>query len=163
MPQADMWQQLLEAGMEFTEMTRAEAQRRAQKLVREGQLAQERAQAFVDAVVDSSRRRADELADTVRKEIQRQMESLGLATKDDLSDLERRISAPPAKTRGGKSAGPKKPGSKTAGAQKAAGKKAAGKKAAGKKAAGKKAGAKPAGKKAAKQAGAKKTAPKKSG
>ncbi len=151
MPQADMWQQLLEAGMEFTEMTRAEAQRRAQKLVREGQLAQERAQAFVDAVVDSSRRRADELADTVRKEIQRQMEALGLATKDDLADLERRVASPT------KASGVKKAATK-AGGKKAGGKKAA-KKAGGAKKAAKKAGAKKAG---AKKTG-KKTAPKKAG
>lgn len=97
MPPIDLWQQLLEAGMEFTEMTRAEAQKRAQKLVREGQLAQERAQAFVDAAVDSSRRRADGVADTVRKEIQRQMEALGLATKSDLAALERRLTSAPAK------------------------------------------------------------------
>lgn len=95
MPQLDIWQQLLEAGMEFTQMTRAEAQRRAQKLVKEGQLAQERAQAFVDAVVDSSKRRADGLAETVRQEIQRQMKSLGLATKSDLAALERRLTDSP--------------------------------------------------------------------
>jgi len=75
------WRQLLETGKEFTAMTRAEAQQRAQELVREGQLAQERMQSFVDDLVRSSRKRADELVEVVRKEIQRQLEVLGVATK----------------------------------------------------------------------------------
>jgi polyhydroxyalkanoate synthesis regulator phasin len=85
------WRQFLDAGMQFTAMTRAEARRRAEELVREGQLAQERAQAFVDDLVRSSRQRADELLDVVRKEIQRQVEALGIATKDDLGRLEARV------------------------------------------------------------------------
>ena len=75
------WRQLLETGKEFTAMTRAEAQQRAQELVREGQLAQERMQSFVDDLVRTSRKRADELVEVVRKEIQRQLEALGVTTK----------------------------------------------------------------------------------
>lgn len=85
------WAPFLEAGLEFTEMTRAEARRRAQRLVKEGQLAQDRAQAFVDEMVESSRRRADELVGVVRTEFQRQVDALGLATKDDLAALEAKI------------------------------------------------------------------------
>jgi polyhydroxyalkanoate synthesis regulator phasin len=85
------WRQFLDAGMQFTAMTRAEARRRAEELVREGQLAQERAQAFVDDLVRTSRQRADELLDVVRKEIQRQVEALGIATKEDLGRLEARV------------------------------------------------------------------------
>ena len=75
------WRQILETGKEFTAMTRAEAQQRAQELVREGQLAQERMQAFVDDLVRSSRKRADELVEIVRKEIQRQLDALGIAPR----------------------------------------------------------------------------------
>ena len=75
------WRQILETGKEFTAMTRAEAQQRAQELVREGQLAQERMQVFVDDLVRSSRKRADELVEVVRKEIQRQLEALGIAPR----------------------------------------------------------------------------------
>jgi polyhydroxyalkanoate synthesis regulator phasin len=75
------WRQILETGKEFTAMTRAEAQQRAQELVREGQLAQERMQMFVDDLVRTSRKRADELVEVVRKEIQRQLEALGIAPR----------------------------------------------------------------------------------
>ena len=85
------WHELLDAGMEFTALTRAEAQRRAKRLVHEGQLAQDRMQSFVDALVRTSRTRADELVDVVRKEIEQQVKVLGVATKRDLDRLERRV------------------------------------------------------------------------
>ncbi len=75
------WRQLLETGKQFTAMTRSEAQQRAQELVREGQLAQERMQSFVDDLVRTSRTRADELVEIVRKEIQRQLEALGVTPR----------------------------------------------------------------------------------
>jgi len=85
------WRQFLEAGMQFTAVTRTEAQRRARQLVREGQLAQGRMQAFIDELVRTSRQRADDLVEIVRTEIQRQVEALGIATKRDLERLEARI------------------------------------------------------------------------
>ena len=87
------WTPFLEAGKEFSALTRSEAQRLTDQLVREGQLAQDRAQSFVDELVESSRRRADELVDVVRNEFRRQVKSLGIATKSDLSRLEERLSA----------------------------------------------------------------------
>jgi polyhydroxyalkanoate synthesis regulator phasin len=77
-PEWSDWRQLLETGMQFTAMTRAEAQRRAQELVREGQLAQEKMQSFVDDLVHTSRKRADDLVEVVRKEVQHQLEALGI-------------------------------------------------------------------------------------
>lgn len=85
------WRRLVDVGMQFTAVTRAEAQRRAQELVREGQLAQERAQSFVDDLVRTSRERADDLVDVVRQEIHDQIEALGIATKADLDRLEARM------------------------------------------------------------------------
>jgi len=85
------WHELLEAGMEFTALTRAEAERRAKRLVHGGQLAQERMQSFVDTLVRTSRTRADDLVDVVRKEIAQQVKVLGVATKRDLDRLERRV------------------------------------------------------------------------
>jgi polyhydroxyalkanoate synthesis regulator phasin len=136
MPQAPDWtdwRQALDTGMQFTALTRAEAQRRAQKLVREGQLAQERVQTFVDDLVRTSRDRADALVEVVRREIQRQVEALGIATKDDLDRLESRVrkaekSAPKSKSSAGatkkktgaKRAAKKTPAKKKAGAKKSA-------------------------------------------
>jgi polyhydroxyalkanoate synthesis regulator phasin len=101
-PQTPDWTPFLEAGMHFTAMTRSEARRLAQQLVTEGQLAQERAQSFVDEMVDSSKRRADELVDVVRGEFQRQVTALGIATKEDLAELERRLAKAGAKSGAGK-------------------------------------------------------------
>ena len=81
MAQSPDWQQFLEAGMHFTAMTRSEAQRRARELVREGQLAQERVQAFVEELLDTSRKRADEFVDAVRHEVERQLKLLGVASR----------------------------------------------------------------------------------
>jgi polyhydroxyalkanoate synthesis regulator phasin len=120
------WQRFLEVGQEFTAMTRTEARRRAKELVREGQLAQERVQTFVDELVRTSRQRADELVEVVRKEIQRQMEALGIATKDDLKRLEARLRKTEKASRSTKAAkaAPRKPPAKR---KKAPAKKAASK------------------------------------
>jgi len=119
------WRELLDAGVQFTALTRAEAQRRAQELVREGQLAQERVQTFVDDLVRASRTRADALVDVVRREIQRQVEALGVATKDDLDRLEARVrkaerSSPAAseKKTGARGAAKRGPAQKKAGTKK---------------------------------------------
>ena len=48
-------------------------------------------QGFVDDLVDESRKRTDVLLDVVRKEIQRQVKTLGIATKEDLARLETKI------------------------------------------------------------------------
>jgi polyhydroxyalkanoate synthesis regulator phasin len=118
------WRQLLEAGQQFNAVTRAEAQRRAKRLVREGQLAQERMQAFVEGLVLQSRKRAEEFREAVRKEMERQFSVLGLATKRDIARLEARIRKA-EKSGGGKRAAKK--------AKKAAKKAPAGKKAAARK------------------------------
>lgn len=83
----------LDAGTEFVALTRSQARARAKELVGQGQLAQEQMQGFVDDLVDESRRRTDEMLDVVRREIQRQVKALGIATKGDLARLESRITA----------------------------------------------------------------------
>jgi polyhydroxyalkanoate synthesis regulator phasin len=120
MPQPPDWNKYLDAGVEFVAMTRTQARKRAKELVGTGQLAQEQVQGFVDDLVDESRKRTDVLLDVVRKEIQRQVKTLGIATKDDLAKLEtkltKQVKTGPAKA-SGKASGKK--------AAKPAGKKAA--------------------------------------
>jgi polyhydroxyalkanoate synthesis regulator phasin len=77
MPQSPDWNKYLDAGAEFVAMTRAQARRRAKELVGTGQLAQEQVQTFVDDLVDESKRRTDLMMDVLRKEIQRQVKTLG--------------------------------------------------------------------------------------
>jgi polyhydroxyalkanoate synthesis regulator phasin len=124
MPQSPDWNKYLDAGAEFVAMTRAQARARAKELVGTGQLAQEQVQGFVDDLVEESRKRTDAMLDVVRKEIQRQVKTLGIATKDDLAKLETKLSkqAKPAK----KSSGATKPkAAKKDSAKKAAKKKTA--------------------------------------
>lgn len=123
MAQSPDWKQLLEAGMQFTEMRRAQARRVAADLVAQGQLARDQVQSAVDEILEMSRRRTDELREMVRSEVQRQLGGLGLATKDDLARLERKLAKAPAKAAAKKSpakaasgAARKKPAKKPAGA-----------------------------------------------
>jgi polyhydroxyalkanoate synthesis regulator phasin len=128
------WQRLLEVGMQFTEIRRSQAQRIAADLVAQGQLARDQVAATVDELVEMSRRRREELRSTVGAEVQRQLGTLGVATKADLDRLERRLT-------GAKAPAKKAPAKKTV-AKKAPAKKTAAKKTAAKKTAAKKAPAK---------------------
>jgi polyhydroxyalkanoate synthesis regulator phasin len=129
MPQAPDWKQLVEAGMQFTEMRRSQAKRIAQDLMAQGQIARDQVAATVDELVEMSRRRTDELTRIVRQEVQRQLGALGIATRDDLERVERRIAAvaSPA-SKAAKKAPAKKTTAKRAPAKRAPAKKAAAKK-----------------------------------
>jgi len=117
MPQTPDLTKYLDAGAEFVALSRKQARERAQELVAQGQLAQNQVQGFVDGLVEGSRRRTDVLMDGVRQEIQRQVQAVGIATKDDLVKLEAKLAKQTkaatksaAKTAGkstGKSAGKK--------------------------------------------------------
>lgn len=117
MPQTPDFGKYLNAGAEFVAVTRAQARKRANDLVAQGQLAQDQVQGFVDGLVDESRRRRDVLVDIVRQEIQRQVKVLGIATKDDLARLEARLAK---QAKAAKQAGAKKSGAKKSGAKKPA-------------------------------------------
>ena len=84
---------LIEAGMNFTELRRSQARQLVAELVTQGQLAREQATSTVDEMLELSRRRREDLRSFVQTEIQRQVRSLGIATRDDLERLERRIAA----------------------------------------------------------------------
>jgi polyhydroxyalkanoate synthesis regulator phasin len=132
MPQSPDWNKYLDAGAEFVAMTRAQARARAKELVGQGQLTQQQVQGFVDDLVEESRRRTDAMLDVVRKEIQRQVKTLGIATKDDLAKLETKLNNQAKATRSSSGA-TKKQATKKASAKKAT-KKASAKKATTKKA-----------------------------
>lgn len=115
MPQPPDWNRYLDAGAEFVAMTRTQARKRAKELVSQGQLAQGQVQGFVDDLVEESRKRTDVMLEVVRKEIQRQVKTLGIATKEDLARLETRIakqSKPPKAAKATKSTVKKEPAAK---------------------------------------------------
>jgi polyhydroxyalkanoate synthesis regulator phasin len=88
----DRWQQYLDAGRAWTEMTRAQAETVVRDLVKAGDLQQKRAKKAVDELVDRSRKNAEELRKVVRNELQTQISALGIATQEDLKRLERKLS-----------------------------------------------------------------------
>jgi polyhydroxyalkanoate synthesis regulator phasin len=91
MPQAPDWKRVLEAGMQFTEMRRSQARAVAADLVETGHMAREQMAAGVDEIIEMSRNRAESLRKIVQAEVQRQLSTLGLATKADLAKLERKL------------------------------------------------------------------------
>lgn len=130
MAQTSDLKRLIEVGQEFTEMRRSQAKRIVSDLVKQGQIARDQASGAVEELLDASRRRTEDLRDLVRSEVQRQLRALGVATRDDLDRLERRMRAQttkspaakaPAKKGAAKKAPARKPAAKRAPAKKAAG------------------------------------------
>ena len=151
MPPSPDWKRALETGIQFTELRRSQAHRLASDLVAQGQLARDQLGAAVDELVEISRHRSEELRKVVSSEVQRQLGGLGLATKNDLAALERRLAGGSKATRSATKKAPK-----TAPAKKAPAKKAPAKKSPAKKAAAKKTPARKSAAKAARKAPAKK-------
>lgn len=131
MAQLDALRKYLEAGMAFTQTTRARAEEIVANLVRAGELQTEQTQQQVQELVDRSRENTERMAAAVRQEVVSQLGSLGLATKADLAKLERKVDAA---ARGSKAGGTKKSTAKKTAAKKST-KKSAAKKTAAKKAA----------------------------
>jgi polyhydroxyalkanoate synthesis regulator phasin len=95
MPQGPDLTKVIEAGMTFTELRRSQARQLVAELVAQGQLARDQATSAVDEMLELSRRRREDLRAFVQNEIQRQVRALGIATRDDLERLERKIAAKP--------------------------------------------------------------------
>src|SRR4051812_45179269 len=93
MAENDMLRRYLDAGMAFTQLTRARAEGIVKDLVKAGEVQREQTQERVEELLDRSRKNTDQLLDVVRKEIRQQLSALGVATKDDIARLERKISA----------------------------------------------------------------------
>src|SRR5437764_6031958 len=89
----DRFQRYLEAGRAWTDMTRDQAESIVKDLVKAGDIQQKRAKKAVDELVDRSRKNAEDLSKLVRSEIQSQISALGIATKDDLARLERKLTS----------------------------------------------------------------------
>ena len=122
MPQASDWRRVLETGMQFTELRRSQARAIVSDLVAQGHLAREQMAAAVDEVLEMSRRRSEELRRVVQHEVQRQLGSLGLATKADLIALERRLTRANRETKKSGAAKSKKSSSSKKAAPKSAAK-----------------------------------------
>ena len=121
MPPVPDWKRALDTGAHFTEVRRSQARKLASDLVAQGQLARNQVGAYVDALVERSRRSSEQLRTIVRTEVERQLGVIGVATKRDLELLERRLRA----VNGARGAGTKPGVKKKAAAKRAPAKKAA--------------------------------------
>ena len=90
MAENDMFKRYLDAGMAFTQLTRARAEEMVKELVKAGELQRDQAQDRVE-VLDRSRKNTDQLLDMMRKEISKQLAAFGVATKDNIARLERGV------------------------------------------------------------------------
>ena len=94
-------------GADFLETARARAEEFLRELSRAGGDTQERAQGALDDLMEGGRKGTEQLVTLIRREITTQLSSLGLATKDDLAALERKLSAGRASTGTAKTAAPR--------------------------------------------------------
>src|ERR1700677_3375341 len=158
MANKDALQKHLDAGIAFTNMTRARAEELVAELVKNAEFQGKDARAKVDELLEKSRKSREALMGQVRHEVTRQLETIGIPSVDDLAkqvaDLLGRTAAAGRAATAKKAAAPKKSAAKKSTAKKTAAKKSPAKKASATKAAAKKS---PAKKAAASKAGAKKS------
>lgn len=152
MAQNPLIKRYLDAGMAFTQMTQARAEAIVKDLVSAGEVQAQRGEELVNALVERSRQNTDRWLDQVRREVRDQIANLGLATKDDIARIERKLDSPakssPRATKkkstrrksAAKKPGTKKPGTKKSGTKKTAAKKSGSKKTAATKTAAKSSG-----------------------
>jgi polyhydroxyalkanoate synthesis regulator phasin len=153
----DSFQRYLDAGIAFTNLTRAKAEELVSELVQNGEFQSSDARARVDELLERSRKGREAFAAQVRKEVTHQLESVGITSLEDLAQQVAALIGRTAEAGKAATSGAKAAATRTA-AKKAAAKKTAAKKAPAQKAPAQKTAAK---KTAAKKAPAQKTAAKK--
>lgn len=124
MAQNPLIKRYLDAGMAFTQMTQSRAEAIVKELVKAGEVQAQRTEELVSQLVERSRKNTDKLLEVVRKEVRDQIAGLGLATKDDIARLEKKLAAPSKKSASKKSTS-KKPASKKSASKKSGTKKSA--------------------------------------
>jgi polyhydroxyalkanoate synthesis regulator phasin len=162
MANKDSFQKYLDAGVAFTNLTRARAEELVSDLVQSGEFRGD-ARAKVDELIERSRKSQEAMFAQVRQEVDRQLEHLGITNLEDLAkqvaSLIGRTAEAGRAAAGGRGPTGKKSPAKKSPAKKATAKKSTAKKATAKKSTAKKATAK---KSTAKKSTAKKSTAKKS-
>src|SRR5579862_6487137 len=88
MSQTDGLRRYFEAALALTQITRSRAEEVVRDLIHTGELESNRAQDWVEDLVRNSRQRSEAFVGTVRSEVRRQLDELGL---NDVNDLARRV------------------------------------------------------------------------
>jgi hypothetical protein len=91
MPSDDRFKKAQQAGADWFDTARARAEEFLRELGKASGTTQERAQGALDELVEGGRKGTEQLISSIRNEIATQLGLLGLATKADLADLERRL------------------------------------------------------------------------
>jgi polyhydroxyalkanoate synthesis regulator phasin len=117
MPRDERFKKYQEAGADFLETARARAEEFLRELAKATDTTQKQGRDTLDDLVEGSRKGTEQFISSIRKEITTQLSALGIATRDDLAALERRITG---KATAQKSAPSKSAPSKSAGATKKA-------------------------------------------
>lgn len=97
---SDPWKRYLEAGMELTEVPRARAEKLVRDLVRAGEIQRQEAQHRVEELLDRSRKTTEAVAETVRVEVMRQLQNLGLVEPAKKPAAAKKATKTAAKTTG---------------------------------------------------------------
>ncbi len=128
MARDDRFKKAQQAGADWLETARAHAEEFLRELSQATDTTQGKAQGALDDLLEGSRKGTEQIVNSIRNEIASQLGLLGLASKADLADLERRLTG---KAPAARKAPAKKAAAKTASAAKKApvAKKAAAKKA----------------------------------
>lgn len=85
------WQRYLEMATGLTSVTRKKAETAVKGLVKRGEIAAERTEKAVDELLERSEQNREALGKLVRHEADRAVKSFGVATKQDLERLERKV------------------------------------------------------------------------
>jgi polyhydroxyalkanoate synthesis regulator phasin len=106
MARDDRFKRYQEAGADFLETARMRAEEFLRELAKMGDSTQKQAQGAVDELFEGGRKGTEQIVGSIRREITAQLSQLGLATKEDLAELERRLTAKVASAGGAGPAGP---------------------------------------------------------
>ena len=90
-PRNALLKQYLDAGIQFTQMTRERAESIVKDLVDAGEVRRKQANRLVDELVDRSRSNFDQMLETVRKEVQDQVAILEVVSKDAIARIEDQV------------------------------------------------------------------------
>ena len=130
MAQNELFKRYLEAGMQFSQMTRERAEAIVRDLVKAGEVQAEQTQTLVAEVLERSRKNTERFVEQVQAEVRKQLSVAEFVTKDvvtklqtQVDDLRRQLPGP-----AGLRAKKAKPAKKAAAKKKAPAKKAAAKK-----------------------------------
>lgn len=126
------WQRYVDAAGSLTQTTRKRAESIVRGLVKQGEIASDRAEKAVDDLLNRSEENRRAVVSIVRTETERAVARLGLARQSDVDRLAERVEELEQHTGVKKSSG-KKSASKKSSAKKSSAKKSSGKKSAAKK------------------------------